>query len=191
MRGAPTSRSLRSAPPERGMTYRTRVPRSQSPHSSQRWGEPATGRRGTGGAAFERERVRDGHLPELSGGRTAGELLDIERVPSSSERGRRKSAGQGNSLAAYSIARTDLWEPWRVIARATRPRRPGFPLRRQGDSQACGGGQVETGVEIQVISSVANYSIGNDLVTRVATSLQRAYNATRGFHVILRRTRFG
>src|SRR6266852_9855238 len=37
-----------------------------------------------------------------------GELLDIERVPSSSERGRWKSACQGNSLAAYSISRTDL-----------------------------------------------------------------------------------
>src|SRR5262249_42882670 len=67
MRGAPTSRPPRSAPPERGMAYRTGVPGSQSPRSSQRWGEPATGRRGTGGAASERGRVRDGQLPEPSG----------------------------------------------------------------------------------------------------------------------------
>src|SRR5206468_6620025 len=45
--GPPTSRSRRSAPPERGMAYRTRVPRSRSPRSSQRPGGPATGRRGT------------------------------------------------------------------------------------------------------------------------------------------------
>lgn len=103
------SRSTRSAPPERGMTYRTRVPGSQSPRSSQRWGEPATGRRGTGGAPAQRERVRDRQLPDPSGCRPTGELLDIERVPSSSERGRRKSTCQGNSLAAYSIARP-VWE---------------------------------------------------------------------------------
>ena len=148
MRGAPTSRSLRSAPPERGMTYRTRVPRSQSPHSSQRWGEPATGRRGTGGAAFERERVRDGHLPELSGGRTAGELLDIERVPSSSERGRRKSAGQGNSLAAYSIARTGLWEP-----RAGNDPGPPGPTHRtiRGTPGSCGHGRSATLAAFSII----------------------------------------
>src|SRR5215831_8657518 len=105
MSGAPTSRSIRSAPPERGMTYRTRVPGSQSSRSSQRWGEPATGRRGTGGAPAQRERVREGQLPDPSGCCPTGELLDIERVPSSSERGRWKSACQGNSLAAYSIAR--------------------------------------------------------------------------------------
>src|SRR5262245_9806459 len=108
MSGAPTSGSIRSAPPERGMAYRTRVPGSQSPRSSQRRGEPATGRRGTGGTTSERRRVRDGQLPEPSGGRLTGELLDIERVPSSSERGRRKSACEGNSLAAYSISRTVL-----------------------------------------------------------------------------------
>src|SRR5262249_40288437 len=105
MSGAPTSRSTRSAPTERGMTYRTRVPGSQSPRSSQRRGKPATGRRGTGGAPTQRERVRDGQLPDPSECRPPGELLDIERVPSSSERGHRKSACQGNSLAAYSIAR--------------------------------------------------------------------------------------
>src|SRR5262245_55623203 len=37
-----------------------------------------------------------------------GEPLDIERVMSGSERGRWKSAGKGNSLAAYSTARTVL-----------------------------------------------------------------------------------
>ena len=39
---------------------------------------------------------------------TTGELLDIERVPSSSEGGRWKSAQGGNSLAAYLTARTVL-----------------------------------------------------------------------------------
>jgi hypothetical protein len=38
---------------------------------------------------------------ELSISLTAGELLDIERVTSSSEGGRWKSACKGNSLAAY------------------------------------------------------------------------------------------
>ena len=35
---------------------------------------------------------------------TTGELLDIERVPSSSEGGRWKSTQRGNSLAAYPTA---------------------------------------------------------------------------------------
>ena len=37
---------------------------------------------------------------------TTGELLDIERVTSSSERGGWKSACSGNSLAAYSTPRS-------------------------------------------------------------------------------------
>jgi len=36
---------------------------------------------------------------------TTGELLDTERVTSSSERGSWKSVGSDNSLAAYSTAR--------------------------------------------------------------------------------------
>jgi len=92
MRGAPTSRSTRSAPPERGIAYRTRVPGRRSPRSSRRAGEPSTGRRGTGGAASQRARVRDGQLPEPSGCRPPGELIDTETVTISSERGRRKSA---------------------------------------------------------------------------------------------------
>src|SRR5712691_7891128 len=55
----------RSAPPERGMAYRTRVPWSRSPRSSLRWGKPATWRRGTGGRHFERRRVREPHLSYL------------------------------------------------------------------------------------------------------------------------------
>ena len=48
MRGAPTSRSTRSAPPERGMAYGARALGSRSPRSSLRWGKPITWRRGTG-----------------------------------------------------------------------------------------------------------------------------------------------
>src|SRR5262245_43681185 len=81
--GAPTSRSTRSASTERGIAYRARAPRRRSPRSSQRWGEPTTGRRGTGGAASRRERVRDGQRPDPSGRRSTGELLEIERLTSS------------------------------------------------------------------------------------------------------------
>jgi hypothetical protein len=68
MSGAPTSRSTRSAPTERGIAYRTRVPRRRSPRSSRRTGEPSTGRRGTGWATSERGRVRDAREPDPSGG---------------------------------------------------------------------------------------------------------------------------
>jgi hypothetical protein len=133
MSGAPTSRSTRSAPPERGMAYRTRVPRSQSPRSSQRWGEPTTRQRGTGGTLSQRQRVRDGRLPEPSGWCSTGELLDIERVPSSSERGRWKSARKGNSLAAYSISRAVRGGAvGKVPARATRRRPTLLPVRFGG-----------------------------------------------------------
>jgi hypothetical protein len=65
------------------------------------------------GRQLKGARVRDGQLPEPSGCRPTGELLDIERVPSSSERGRWKSVCQGNSLAAYSIAPWDaVLNPW-------------------------------------------------------------------------------
>jgi hypothetical protein len=45
-------------------------------------------------------------IPDLSGMSSTGELLDIERVTSSSEGGRWKSTHRGNSLAAYPTART-------------------------------------------------------------------------------------
>jgi hypothetical protein len=48
MSGAPTSGSIRSAPPERRIDYRARAPGRRSSHSSRRSGEPTTGRRGTG-----------------------------------------------------------------------------------------------------------------------------------------------
>ncbi len=48
MSGAPTSGSIRSAPPERGIAYRARAPGRRSPRSSRRWGKPITRRRGTG-----------------------------------------------------------------------------------------------------------------------------------------------
>jgi len=41
--------------------------------------------------------------------RTTGELIEIERLTVSSERGGWKSARRGNSLAAYSTARTVPW----------------------------------------------------------------------------------
>jgi hypothetical protein len=44
-------------------------------------------------------------IPDLSGMSSTGELLDIERVTSSSEGGRWKSTHRGNSLAAYPTAR--------------------------------------------------------------------------------------
>ena len=72
------------------------------------YGKPATWRRETGEATSQRGRVRDGRLPEPSGCRFAGELLDIERVTSSSERGGWKSAYRGNSPAAYSTSHTVL-----------------------------------------------------------------------------------
>ena len=45
-------------------------------------------------------------IPDLSGMSSTGELLDIERVTSSSEGGRWKSTHRGNSLAAYPTAST-------------------------------------------------------------------------------------
>src|SRR5262249_35619665 len=94
MSGAPTSRSTRSAPTERGIAYRARVPGRRSPRSSQRWGKPITGPRGTGGAASQKEKGRKGQIPALRGRRPTGELLEIERLTSSSGRGRRKSAAR-------------------------------------------------------------------------------------------------
>jgi hypothetical protein len=90
------------------MAYRTRVPGPRSLRISQRSGKPITGRRETGGTKSQRERVRDGRLPEPSGCRLTGELIDTETVPISSERGGWKSACEGNSLAAYSTSRPVL-----------------------------------------------------------------------------------
>src|SRR4051794_1283874 len=60
--------------------------------SSRRPGEPATWRRETGRAPFERPRVRDARGPESSGCRLAGELIDAETVTISSEGGGWKRA---------------------------------------------------------------------------------------------------
>src|SRR5215475_4322908 len=98
----------RSAPPERGMAYRTRGPWSRSPRSSLGWGKPTTWRRGTGRRHGKGGRVRDAHKPELQYMPSTGELIDIERVTISSERGRWKSTRKGNSLTAYSTARPVL-----------------------------------------------------------------------------------
>src|SRR5882672_7689093 len=98
----------RSAPPERGMAYRTRVPWSRSPRSSLRWGKPTTWRRGTGRRERKGGRVRDAQRPEPKCMPSTGELIDIERVTISSEGGRWKSTRLGNSLAAYPTSRTGL-----------------------------------------------------------------------------------
>src|SRR6266702_5894242 len=75
----------RSAPPERGMAYRARAPRSRSPRSSLGWGKPTTWRRGTGRRHGKGGRVRDAQEPEPQYMPSTGELIDIERVTISSE----------------------------------------------------------------------------------------------------------
>ena len=101
----------RSSVTEHGMAYRTRVPRSRSRDSSRasydapgRTRESFTGRSTTGGRMDNRHAVREMRIARLESSikLTAGELLDIERVTSSFERGGWKSARKGNSLAAYS-----------------------------------------------------------------------------------------
>src|SRR5215475_5182136 len=98
----------RSAPPERGMAYRTRGPWSRSPRSSLGWGKPTTWRRGTGRRHGKGGRVRDAQEPEPQYRSSTGELIDIERVTISSEGGRWKSTHRGNSLAAYPTSRAVL-----------------------------------------------------------------------------------
>ena len=53
-------------------------------------------------------RVRDAHEPEPKCLSSTGELIDIERVTISSERGRWKNTREGNSLTAYSTASSVL-----------------------------------------------------------------------------------
>src|SRR6266705_2466059 len=98
----------RSAPPERGMAYRARAPRSRSPRSSLGWGKPTTWRRGTGRRHGKGGRVRDAQEPEPQYMSSTGELIDIERVTISSEGDRWKSTRWGNSLAVYPTSRPVL-----------------------------------------------------------------------------------
>src|SRR6266852_3950997 len=98
----------RSAPPERGMAYRTRVPWSRSPRSSLGWGKPTTWRRGAGRRHGKGGRVRDAQEPEPQYMPSTGELIDIERVMISSEGDRWKSTHRGNSLAVYPTSRSVL-----------------------------------------------------------------------------------
>src|SRR5215510_5041684 len=102
----------RSAPPERGMAYRARAPRSRSPRSSLGWGKPTTWRRGTGRRHGKGGRVRDAQEPEPQYMPSTGELIDIERVTISSEGGRWKSTHRGNSLAAYPTSSPVLEQRW-------------------------------------------------------------------------------
>src|SRR5262249_20983111 len=90
----------RAASPERGMAYRARAPRSRSHRSSQRWGEPTSGRRVAGRRQMNGGRVRDAHRPEPKCLSSTGELIDIERVTISSEGDRWKSTCKANPLAA-------------------------------------------------------------------------------------------
>src|SRR5437660_176061 len=98
----------RSAPPERGMAYRARAPRSRSHRRSQGWGEPIAGRRVAGRRYRNGGRVRDAREPAPKCLSSTGELMDTERVTISSEGGRWKSTHRGNSLAAYPTSRTGL-----------------------------------------------------------------------------------
>jgi hypothetical protein len=107
MNETPTSRSTRSAPPERGMAYRTRVPGSRSPRSSRRSGKPATRRRGQVERHFKGKRVRDAQRPDPSGCRPRESCLrskDSRAV----RRGAVGKVPRGNSLAAYSTSSTVL-----------------------------------------------------------------------------------
>src|SRR6266446_6558955 len=98
----------RAAPPERGMAYRARAPRSRSPRSSLGWGKPTAWRRGTGRRHGKGGRVRDAQEPEPQYMPSTGELIDIERVTISSEGDRWKSTHRGNSLAVYPTSRPVL-----------------------------------------------------------------------------------
>ena len=107
---------------EHGMACRTRVPRSRSANSTRgshvppgRTGEPCTGGSGTGGrmpGAVRYARCgtpkQDWSWCEHRSQEATGELLEIERLTSSLERGHWKSTREGNSLVAYSTSRTGL-----------------------------------------------------------------------------------
>src|SRR5260370_36822503 len=88
----------RAAPPERGMAYRARAPRSRSPRSSLGWGKPTTWRRGTGRRHGKGGRVRDAQEPEPQHMSSTGELITIEIVTISSAGGRWESTERVNSL---------------------------------------------------------------------------------------------
>ena len=104
----PSVALARAAPPERGMAYRARAPRSRSHRSSRGWGGPIAGRRVAGRRHMNRGRVRDAHEPEPECLSSTGELIDIERVTISSEGDRWKSTRGGNSLAVYPTSRPVL-----------------------------------------------------------------------------------
>ena len=56
---------------------------------------------------------QDWSLCERCSQEATGELLEIERLTSSLERGHWKSTHEGNSLVAYSTASTVLKQRWR------------------------------------------------------------------------------
>jgi len=117
MNGGPTSRLTRFTVTEHGMAYGARAlgPRSRgssrgshAPPGGTR--EACTGRSTTGGRSAGGHEVREMRNAILAPALkvTTGELTEIERFMVSSERGGWKSAHRGNSLAAYSTARTVL-----------------------------------------------------------------------------------
>ncbi len=109
---------VRFAVTEHGMAYRTRVPRSRSANStrgrhappgareSRAQGEVAQVVRCPGPVRYARcgTPKLDWSLVERCSKATTGELLEIERLTSSLERGHGKSTREGNSLVAYSTA---------------------------------------------------------------------------------------
>ena len=118
---------VRFAVTEHGMAYRTRVPRSRSANStrgrhappgareSRAQGEVAQVVRCPGPVRYARcgTPKLDWSLVERCSKATTGELLEIERLTSSLERGHGKSTHTGNSPVAYSTARTVLKQRWR------------------------------------------------------------------------------
>ncbi len=79
-------------------------------------------------------RVRDGDAqePEPKCLASTGELIDIERVTISSERGRWKSTREGNSLTAYSTSSPVLEQrgAGRLTHRLSQIERRGLPTTR-------------------------------------------------------------
>ena len=115
MSAEPTSLSRRFAVTEQGMAYGARALGSRSRDSSRgghgppgHTREACTGRSATGGRSVKRHAVREMRRARMALALrvTTGELTEIERFMVSSERGGWKSAHRGNSLAAYSTART-------------------------------------------------------------------------------------
>jgi len=95
----------------RGLGSRSRGSSRGSNAPPGHTGEPCTGQSTTGGRSVGSHAVREmrNAIVALALSVTTSELTEIERLTVSSERGGWKSACRGNSLAAYSTARTVPW----------------------------------------------------------------------------------